>query len=206
VAVARALVGHLLVHETAGGLLVGRIVETEAYRGAGDPASHAYRRTARSAVMFGPPGIAYVYRSYGVHLCLNVVTEADGRPGAVLIRALEPVVGIPLMRRGTRAHGIGLTRRGSRVRRTGSVRRGRRPHGIARLAAGPGRLTRAMRVRIEHNGTDLTVPPLYIAHGGRHRCRIASGPRIGVSRAAGRAWRFGLAGHPSLSRTFPAGL
>lgn len=194
VVVARALLGHLLVHETTGGMLVGRIVETEAYRGADDPASHAYRRTGRSMVMFGRPGIAYVYRSYGVHLCLNVVTEADGRPGAVLIRALEPLVGVSAMRRGTRTLGIRMTRRGTL------------PPRVARLAAGPGRLTAAMRVRMEHNGADLTAPPLYIAYGGRRRGRIAVGPRVGISQAADRPWRFGLAGHPSLSRPFPAAL
>ncbi len=181
--VARALLGHLLVHETPGGRLVGRIVETEAYRGSLDPASHAYRRTPRSVIMFGPPGFAYVYFSYGVHWCLNVVTEPDRRSGAVLLRALEPVEGIDLMRR----------------------RRGRTAP-EARLAAGPGSLTRAMGVGLEHNGADLTAPPLYLAFGDRRRQAVAVGPRIGISAAADRPWRFGLRGHPSLSRPFPAAL
>ncbi|MDI6771097.1 MAG: DNA-3-methyladenine glycosylase [bacterium] len=161
VVVARALLGHLLVHETPSGVLVGRIVETEAYRGADDPASHAFKRTARSAIMFGRPGIAYVYRAFGLHACLNVVTEPEGRPGAVLLRAIEPA------------------------------------------ASGPGRLTVAMAVGLEQCGADLTAPPLYLAHGGRSRAAIAAGPRIGISAARDRAWRFGLDGHPALSRRFP---
>jgi DNA-3-methyladenine glycosylase len=182
VIVARGLLGHLLVHRTSSGVLIGRIVEAEAYRGADDSASHAHRRTARSEIMFGRPGIAYVYLSYGVHWCLNVVTEDDGTPGAVLLRALEPIVGIDLMRRPAESN---------RIRR---------------LAAGPGRLTQAMAVTSRHNGADLTAPPLYIARGGRGRRAVVAGPRIGVSSATSRAWRFGLAGHPSLSRPFPAGL
>lgn len=162
--VARALLGHLLVHETPSGVLVGRIVETEAYRGADDPASHAFRRAPRSAIMFGRPGVAYVYRAFGLHACLNVVTEPEGRPGAVLLRALEPD------------------------------------------ARGPGLLTVAMGVGLEHNGVDLTAPPLYLAHGGRRVCAVAVGPRIGVSAARDRTWRFGLVGHPALSRRFPARL
>ena len=176
VVVARALLGHLLVHETPAGRLVGRIVETEAYRGAGDPASHAHRQTARSAIMFGRPGFAYVYFSYGMHYCLNVVTEPEGRPGAVLLRALEileDVEGIPR----------GISR-------------------ATRLAAGPGRLTAAMQVGPQHTGADLTTPPLFLAHGGGRRAAVVAGPRIGISTASSRPWRFGLAGHPALSRPF----
>jgi len=176
VIVARALLGCVLVHETEGGRLVGRIVETEAYRGIRDPASHAHRRTRRSAIMFGRPGTAYVYFTYGMHYCLNVTTEPDGRPGAVLLRALEIV-----------EHGQG-------------VRRGATPS--ARLAAGPALLTAAMAVGLHHNGADLTAPPLFIARGRRRRARIVVGPRIGVTAAATRPWRFGLAGHPALSRPF----
>jgi DNA-3-methyladenine glycosylase len=175
VVVARALLGHLLVHETPAGRLVGRIVETEAYRGVGDPASHAHRRTARSAIMFGRPGFAYVYFSYGMHYCLNVVTEPEGRPGAVLLRALEILEDVEGISRGT----------------------GR----AARLAAGPGRLTAAMQVGPQHTGADLTTPPLFLAHGGR-RAAVVAGPRIGISAASSRPWRFGLAGHPALSRPF----
>jgi DNA-3-methyladenine glycosylase len=182
VIVARSLIGHLLVHQTRAGLLVGRIVETEAYRGPRDPASHAYRRTARSAIMFGAPGRAYVYLSYGVHCCLNVVTEAGGAAGAVLLRALEPVEGETLMRR-------------------------RAPIGrAAHVASGPGRLTRAMGVTLRHNGADLTAPPLFIAAGGRRHAAVIAGPRVGISRATGRRWRFGRAGSAALSRPFPPAL
>jgi len=176
VVVARALLGHLLVHETPAGRLVGRIVETEAYRGVGDPASHAHRRTSRSAIMFGRPGFAYVYFSYGMHYCLNVVTEPEGRPGAVLLRALEILEDVKGISRGT----------------------GR----AARLAAGPGRLTAAMQVGPQHTGADLTTPPLFLAHGGRRPATVIAGPRIGISTASSRPWRFGLAGHPALSRPF----
>lgn len=172
--VARELLGQFLVHETAAGRLVGRIVETEAYRGDRDPASHAYRRTARSEIMYGLPGIAYIYLSYGVHYCMNVVTESRNRPGAVLLRALEFVEGP--------THG-------------GQQR-------DARLAAGPGRLTAVMRVGPQHNGADLTRPPLYVARGNGSPGAIASGRRIGISSAQARRWRFGIAGHPSLSRPF----
>jgi DNA-3-methyladenine glycosylase len=174
VVVARALLGHLLVHEAPRGRLVGRIVETEAYRGPRDPASHAYRRTARSAIMFGRPGFAYVYFTYGMHYCLNVTTERDGRPGAVLLRAVEII------------EGGGTGRAATDPRR----------------AAGPGRLTAAMRVGPEHNGADLTAPPLFIARGSRRRLAVAIGPRIGINAASARQWRFGLAGHPALSRPF----
>jgi DNA-3-methyladenine glycosylase len=182
VAVARALLGELLVHETASGVLVGRIVEVEAYRGRRDPASHAHRRTARSEIMYGRPGVAYVYLSYGVHHCLNVVTEDAGRAGAVLIRSIEPVEGAPAMLRRAPAQ---------------------MPH---RVGAGPGRLTRALGIDLTHNGADLGTPPLYLAHGGGLRLHIASGPRIGVTQAVSRPWRFGIDRHPSLSRPFPPGL
>ncbi len=133
--------------------------------------------------MYGPPGFAYVYFSYGVHRCLNVVTEPDGRAGAVLLRALEPLEGVELMRR--------------RCERTVPG---------ARLAAGPGSLTRAMAVGPEHNGADLTTPPLYLAYGDRRRRAIVVGRRVGISAATDRLWRFGVKGHPSLSRPFRAAL
>jgi DNA-3-methyladenine glycosylase len=178
VTVARALLGCLLVHLTPRGVLVGRIVETEAYRGRRDPASHAYRLTARSAIMYGRPGVAYVYLSYGRHRCLNVVTEDGGRPGAVLLRAVEPVGGLVLMRR--LAPGV--------------------PD--ARLAAGPGRLARTLGVGLAHNGADLTHPPLYLAAGGPPG-RVLTGRRVGVGAAVERRRRFGVAGSRSLSRPFP---
>lgn len=152
------------------------IVEAEAYRGPRDPASHAYRMTPRSRIMWGRPGTAYVYFTYGNHYCLNVVTEREGLAGAVLFRALEPLEGLDLI-----------------ARRRGSA-------DIRRMAAGPGRLTRAMGIGLQHNGADLTDGPLYIVHGRRAPLRIKTGPRIGIRFATDRPWRFYLDGHPSVSR------
>jgi DNA-3-methyladenine glycosylase len=174
--VARALLGHLMVHETPAGVLVGRIVEVEAYRGPRDPASHAYRRTPRSRIMWGPPGIAYVYFTYGNHYCVNVVTEPDGSPGAVLFRALEPLAGLEMMRANRKVTGDRL------------------------LCAGPGRLTEAMGIAREHNGMDLTRPPLYLARGRTGRVRVVAGPRIGINSATARPWRFHVADSPFVSR------
>ncbi|MDR7588034.1 MAG: DNA-3-methyladenine glycosylase [Armatimonadota bacterium] len=174
--VARDLLGHLLVHETPEGVVAGRIVEVEAYRGPRDPASHAYRRTPRSAIMWGRPGTAYVYFTYGNHYCVNVVTEPPGRAGAVLLRALEPVEGIELMRR----------RRG-----TDDVRL---------LASGPGRLTQALGITAAHNGADLTRPPLYVARGRTGQVPVARSPRIGIRVATDRLWRYYIPGHPCVSR------
>ncbi len=179
--VARDLLGRLLVHQTPEGRMVGRIVEVEAYRGRDDPASHAYRPTPRSRIMAGPPGMAYVYFSYGNHFCLNVVAEREGRAAAVLLRAVEPLEGLALM---ARRRGIDL----------------RDPAALRRLAAGPGRLTRAMGVSGADNGRDLTRPPLFIARGRLGRRPIGRGPRVGVRRAADRLWRFFLRDSPFLSR------
>jgi DNA-3-methyladenine glycosylase len=174
--VARALLGCYLVHETGEGRLVGRLVEVEAYCGPRDPASHAYVRTPRSAVMWEAPGTAYVYISYGAHACMNVVTEPRGRAGAVLLRALEPLAGIPIMAR----------RRGTQDLRD--------------LARGPGRLTQAMGITLAHNRADLITGPLYLAARDRPPGRIAATPRVGISAAADRPWRFVIAGSPFLSR------
>ncbi len=176
VTVARALLGCYLVHESAHGQVVGRLVEVEAYCGPRDPASHAFRRTSRSEVMWGPPGTAYVYLSYGAHACMNVVTEPFGHPGAVLLRALQPVHGIALMQR----------RRG-----TDDVRR---------LASGPGRLTQAMGITLADNRADLVAGPLYVARGSGPFGSIAATPRIGISVATDRRWRFVVRGSPFLSR------
>ena len=176
--VARAVLGRLLVRESPAGLVSGRIVEAEAYRGALDPASHAYRgRTPRNASMFGAPGHAYVYFTYGMHHCLNLVTGAVGRASAVLIRALEPVEGIEVMR----------ARRG--VRET------------SRLARGPGNVARALDLTRAQDGLDLTAGPLWLSDRPAERggFRIARGPRIGIRVAADRAWRYYLAGHPCVS-------
>jgi len=174
--VARALLGHLMVHETPQGTLVGRIVEVEAYRGPRDPASHAYRMTPRSRIMWGLPGTAYVYFTYGHHFCVNVVTESDGTAGAVLFRALEPLAGLEVMRAN------------------------RRVTDDRRLCAGPGRLTQAMGIAREHNGADFTRPPLYLARGRTRPVAVATGPRVGVSVATQRPWRFYVKDSPFVSR------
>ena len=174
--VARELLGHLLVHETPAGLLVGRLVEVEAYRGPRDPASHAYRRTPRSQIMWGRPGTAYVYFTYGNHYCINVVTEPEGVAGAVLLRAIEPLKGIEVMRR---ARGI---------------------RDDLLLSSGPGRLTQAMAIGRNHNGVDLTRPPLYLARGPTTPAAVAASPRIGIRAAADRMWRFYVPGNRYVSR------
>jgi len=173
--VARDLLGCVLVHDSPAGRTAGRIVEVEAYLGPRDPASHAYRRTARSEVMWGRPGAAYVYFSYGAHACMNVVTEPEGQAGAVLLRALEPVEGLALMRR----------RRG-----TGDVRL---------LASGPGRLTQALGITLGLNRSDLVTGPLYVARGVPPAA-VARTPRIGISAATERRWRFVARDSPYLSR------
>ena len=179
-ALARALLGRVLVHDDpAAGRLAGRIVETEAYGGADDPASHAHRgETTRNRVMFGPPGHAYVYFTYGMHHCFNVVCAARGRAAAVLVRALVPLEGLEAM----------ADRRGV--------------HDPARLARGPGSLARAMGLDRRHDGADLTRGPVWVAdlpaeRGGRS---ISTGPRVGIRLAADRPWRYWLAGEPGVSR------
>jgi DNA-3-methyladenine glycosylase len=172
--VAPDLVGATLLVDGVG----GTIVEVEAYDHE-DPAAHGYRgRTARNASMFGPPGHAYVYRSYGVHWCLNLVCEGVGTASAVLLRALEPTRGLRVMR----------ARRGLDDERL--------------LCAGPGRLCQALDVSREHDGLALDEPPF------RLEARIAdvevvSGPRIGITRAADRPWRYAAAGSGYLSRPLP---
>ncbi len=173
--VARDLLGALLVRVLGseerpeakeGAVLVVRLVEVEAYLGPEDPASHAYHRTPRSNIMWGPPGKAYVYFSYGNHYCINVVTEPEGKAGAVLLRAAEPLEGVEVMQR---------------LRGGASVRQ---------LLRGPGRLTKALAVDRRFNGWDLTRPgPLYLAQG-QPPARVATSPRIGIRRATDRPWRF----------------
>lgn len=173
-AVAHDLIGAVLTVDGTG----GRIVETEAYD-VGDAASHSFRgRTARNAAMFGPVGHAYVYRIYGLHWCLNLV--AGTRPGgAVLIRALEPMLGRELMRR----------------RRGGSDDRG--------LCSGPGRLCQALDVDRRLDGLALNAAPFALA-AAPGRARVLTGPRIGITRAVDLARRFGEAESPWLSRPFQA--
>ena len=158
----------------------GAIVELEAYHHT-DPAAHSYRgRTDRNAVMFGPPGYAYIYRSYGIHWCLNFVCEGEGSASAVLIRALQPVTGLATMRR----------RRGLSDERL--------------LCAGPGRLCEALAVTHAHNGLRLDRQP-FALYARTEPVEIAVGPRIGLTKAVERPWRYGLAGSRFLSRPFKAG-
>jgi DNA-3-methyladenine glycosylase len=172
VELARALIGCRLVHETRSGRFAGRIVETEAYL-ADDPASHAFRgRTPRTGVMFGPPGRAYVYLVYGLHLCFNVVSSPQGIGEAVLVRALEPLEGLEPMRR----------RRGVADERE--------------LCRGPGRLTQALGITRAHDGVDLRRGALRIEapESSYVPGRIVAGPRVGLSVATRRALRFSVAG------------
>jgi DNA-3-methyladenine glycosylase len=176
--VAIDLLGCLLVTAIGGCVTAGWIVEAEAYGGPEDPASHAScRRNGLVQAMWGPPGHAYIYRAYGVFPCFNVVTGLPGEASAVLVRAIEPVVGVAEMAR----------RRGV-------------PAG-PRIAAGPGKLGRALGLSIEQNGLPLDRPPVWI-QPGRPVEQIDCGQRVGVRRGADRPWRFGIAGHPALSRPF----
>ncbi len=174
--VARDLIGAELYVDGVGGI----IVEVEAYA-PGDEASHGFRgETARNASMFGLPGHAYVYRSYGIHWCLNLVCEGEGTASAILLRALEPTTGVPEMQ----------ARRGARAE-------------PRLLCAGPGRLCQALGVTGEHDGLPLDHSPFRL-EPRRSDVEIATGPRIGITRAATRPWRYGLAGSPYLSRPFAA--
>lgn len=186
---ARSLLGRLLVRDDDGRRLVARIVETEAYAGPQDRASHARAgRTARTEVMFGAAGHAYVYLVYGMHHCLNVVCGPDGEAAAVLIRAVEPLSGLARMRE----------------------RRGPSRGPDARLAAGPARACQALGIDRGLSGLDLiTDERLWLADDPSTEVAeqdIVSGPRIGVDYAgpdwAARPWRFGLAGSPALSKPF----
>jgi DNA-3-methyladenine glycosylase len=176
--VARDLIGcELGVGETA-----AVIVETEAYEAA-DPACHAYvGRTARNEVLFGPPGRAYVYLSYGIHSLLNAVAEPESRAAAVLIRALEPTRGIDLMRE----------------------RRGRDQ--IEQLCSGPGKLTEALGVGLALNGADLLAPPFELSLPDPEwaAVQVITGPRIGITKAAELPWRYCVSGSRYVSRPWPA--
>lgn len=177
---APALLGKVLV----AGERAGRIVEVEAYRGEDDPASHAYRGpTARNAVMFGPAGHLYVYRSYGLHWCANVVAGATGVAGAVLIRALEPVAGIEAMARDRPA--------------------ARRPVDVAN---GPGKACQALGVHGGHDGIDLTRARSEVRlldDGVAPPAVPTAGPRVGITVAVDRPWRFSVPGSPHRSRPVP---
>jgi DNA-3-methyladenine glycosylase len=171
--VARELIGCRLFFAGCGGV----IVETESYE-RDDPACHAYvGLTDRTAVLFGPPGRAYVYLSYGIHSLLNFVAEPEGEAAAVLIRALEPTAGIEEMR----------------------ARRGARPD--PDLCSGPGKLTEALGIGLEQNCADLTRDPfLLLPPEDDWRSEVLTGPRIGITKAVDRPWRFCAAGNPNVSR------
>lgn len=174
--VARDLLGQVVVSKTAQGSAAGRIVETEAYLGPDDPASHAARlKQGRVEVMWGEPGIAYVYRSYGIHAMLNVVAEPKGATGAVLIRALEPLYGVDLMR----------ARRGVEDERL--------------LCSGPGKLCQALGISLHMQGTDLVTSELLWISPGEQAREISSSGRIGISRATEQPWRFWVTGNPHVS-------
>jgi DNA-3-methyladenine glycosylase len=182
--VARALIGKVLVHDTATGFTSGIIVETEAYIGEEDPACHAAPGpTTRNAPLYGPPGIAYVYLNYGIHYLVNAVTEPEGWPAAVLIRALEPHQGEPLMRR-RRARGTG--------RRAAAF-------ASAELCRGPGNLTRALGISLHDNLRDLTDGPLRIEDRGLPPREVAWTPRIGIRVGVEHEWRCVAVGSEAVS-------
>lgn len=175
--VARNLVGCVVSHAGASGV----IVETEAYHDS-EPACHAFAGlTARTARLFGPPGRAYVYRSYGIHALLNAVCEPEGVGAAVLIRALEPLGGIELMR----------DRRG--------------PVAEGELCSGPGKLTQALAIELDRNGGDLATGPVTIAPRppAWQQVDLVAGPRIGITKAVELPWRFSARGHRGVSRPRP---
>lgn len=175
--VAKELLGCLLVRRTGREVLSGRIVEVEAYRGSDDPASHSYRGpTRRSSIMFGEAAHAYVFFSYGVHWCLNFTTEGEGQPGAVLIRAIEPVEGIARMEEN----------RGVRERRN--------------LTNGPGKLTKALSIDGSFNGEDLAESKRLFVLGRDRPVRVVASPRIGISKGMDREWRFFVKGNRCVSK------
>jgi DNA-3-methyladenine glycosylase len=171
--IAPDLIGVTLLVDGVGGV----IVEVEAYHHT-EPAAHSFRGpTPRNLVMFGPPGFAYVYRSYGIHWCVNFVCEKNGSASAVLIRALQPTHGIPAMRR----------RRGLHDERS--------------LCSGPGKLCEALGITDKHNGLALDAPPIAL-HGRANKPEIVSGMRIGITKAVELPWRYGLKGSKFLSKPF----
>ena len=184
-AVARDLLGCRLVHETEAGTAVGRIVEVEAYHGEEDPACHAAAgRTVRTAPLYGPPGLGYVYLIYGMYHCFNVVTRGEGHPSAVLVRALEPVAGLDLMR----------ARRAARRRGAGAAIRDRE------LADGPGKLCDALGITLAHNRADLARSRLRIEPGAAP-AGVVWTPRVGISVGTDRFWRCLEKGSPYVSRS-----
>lgn len=183
--VAQDLIGKVLIHRAPDGITAGAIVEVEAYIGESDPACHAAPGpTARNAPLYGPPGHAYVYVNYGLHHLVNAVTEAEGSPAAVLIRALHPLEGVDLMQ----------ARRG-RLR----WRAGKAALPDVQLCRGPGNLTAAMGIGPAHNRVPLYEGPLTIEDRGLDLGAVTWGPRIGITKGTGHPWRCYVAGHLSVS-------
>ncbi len=189
VTVGRELLGKLLIRREGRTLLAGRIVEDEAYLGAEDPAAHAYAgRTPRNAVLFGPPGHAYVYFIYGNHYCLNVSCMPEGNAGGVLLRAMEPVFGREAMARARRLE----------------LADAPRPSQLRLISTGPGRMSQALGItRLRDNDKDLTAPAsdLWFADDGYRPERIAATPRVGITKAVEQPLRFVIAGSPFVSAT-----
>ena len=175
--VASDLLGKVLVRRSRGRTLAGRIVETEAYT-SDDRASHAFRgRTDRNRALFGKVGLAYIYQTHGLNFCLNIVAKKGKPAGGVLIRALEPLEGIDLMRRS------------------------RKRSGLRRMASGPGNLSRAMRIDLRLYGADLTQEgPLFITDDGAASPKVRRTVRIGVTAARDKRWRFVVEGSPFITR------
>jgi len=187
--VARDLLGKVLVHNRRGCLTSGAIVEVEAYIGESDPACHAAPGpTTRNAPLYGPPGYAYVYLNYGIHNLVNVVTEAQGSPAAVLIRALDPIDGIEAMRR--------RRRRPAKGRR--AIDALLATHELCR---GPGNLTMAMGITLAENRLDLLGDRLWIEDRGLTVDAMRWGPRIGIRVGTERPWRAAVADHAAVSAT-----
>jgi DNA-3-methyladenine glycosylase len=191
--VAHDLLGKVLVHRRRGTVTSGVIVEVEAYVGETDPACHAAAgRTARNTPLYGPPGHAYVYLNYGIHYLVNAVTEGDGNPAAVLIRALDPIEGIDVMRR----------RRGHASRTRASSRPGNADSGLCR---GPGNLTLAMGIGPSENGINLCGDRLWIEDREIGIGPVVWGPRIGIRVGTDRHWRASVQDHPAVSGSRIAG-
>ncbi|NLW16603.1 MAG: DNA-3-methyladenine glycosylase [Firmicutes bacterium] len=175
--IARNLLGKILIHETERGQVGGMIVETEAYLGQNDPASHSYRgKTPRNSCMFGPPGTGYIYISYGIHHCFNVVCQPHGVGEAVLIRALEPLMGLDIM----------------------AANRKGKP--LEQLTNGPGKLCQALGIDLSLNGHDLTQPPLYLLPGKTPHA-VGTSARIGISVGQELPLRFYVKGNRYVSRS-----
>jgi DNA-3-methyladenine glycosylase len=184
--VARDVIGKVLVHRTPEGVMAGRIVEAEAYRGPQDRAAHSFggRRTERTEAMFGPPGFAYVFFVYGMHWHVNLVTTREGAPHAVLLRAVQPLLGAPLM----------------------AKRRGMAESNL-NLCNGPGKLCQAFGIDRRYYGADLTEKSLFLSDGDAPPERLGRSPRIGVDYAgswAEKPWRFFERDNPWVSRARPS--